>query len=137
MTDSITRLIDGFFNWAGGLAPVHYSFLLRALALYGLPTLFCAMAFVQGNRSVLAQSLCCIAGVLLAASLPLHRITIDNRILRGWFLLLGTGLLAFLPAVLPALVVPTLGMQTKARIGEYIVLGVLFLANLILAWRHS
>lgn len=137
MQDIITRSFEAYFNWAATLPPIHFSFLIRALLLYGLPCLFCAVAFIQGNRSVLVQTLCFTGGLLLAAAIPVHSLTISNRLLRGWLLLFGGILLAFLPAILPAFVFPTIGMQKKARVTGYILLSALFLANLILAWRHQ
>jgi hypothetical protein len=135
--DSISRAFERFFDWAGSLAPIHYRFLLRALLLFGAPCVFCAWAFSRGSRSVLVQSLCFAAGLLLAATIPVNKLTVSNPTLRGWLLVLGGTLLLFLPSILPALVMRTLGMQKKARVAGYVLLGVLFLANLVLARRYQ
>ena len=135
--DALGKIFNSYFDWADGLAPIHFIFLLRALLLFGLPCLFCGWAFARGNRSVLVQSLCFAAGLLLAATIPVDKLIMRNRVLCGWLLLLGGTLLLFLPSILPALLLPTLGVQKKARVAGYVLLGVLFLANLVLARRYQ
>lgn len=114
--DAISKLFDEFFDWVAGLAQIHFSFLLRAMLLFGLPCLFCGWAFARGNRAVLGQSSFA-AGLLLAAAIPVDKLIVGNRLLRGWLLLLGSTLLLFLPSSLPALVLPTEGLQKRSRGG--------------------
>jgi predicted membrane-bound spermidine synthase len=134
--DIINKLFNWYFDFAGGLAPIHVSFLLRALLVFGLPTLFCAWALASGNRTILFQALCVVLGLLLAATIPVDKLVINGRQARGWILLCGVVLLAFLPGMLVALALPTVGMQRKARIFAYVILAVLFLTNVFLAGRQ-
>jgi len=135
--DAIGKLYQNFFDWAGGLAPIHFTFLLRALLLFSLPCVLCAWALASGNRTTPLQVLCAAVGTLLTAIMPVDKLTITSRQARGWLLLCGVVALAFLPGIFATLVVSTVGMQRKVRIFAYLALFVLFLANLFLAWRQQ
>ena len=128
--DAISRLFDSYFDWANGLAQIHFGFLLEALFLFGLPCVLSGFALIKGNRSIFLQVLLFVVGMLLAASIPFYKLTISSRLARGWFIGIAIVLLAFLPAILPSVVVPQLGPQRKLRILCYVVLVLLFLFNL-------
>jgi hypothetical protein len=135
--DAISRISSNYMDWAGRLAPIHYDFLLHAIVLFGVPCALCAWALGQGNRSVFLQILCVAGGIFLSAVVPFHQLTVGNRMVRGGLLLLGVPLLLCLPGILVWLMVPTVGQQRKGRIIAYSILAVLFLANLVLAWRKQ
>jgi hypothetical protein len=126
----ISRLFDHYFKWVDRLGQVHIGFLLEALLLFGLPCLLCGIALAKGYRSIFLQALLLVVSVLLAATIPVYKMSIGGRITKGWFVAIAIVLLAFLPAILPSLVVPQLGAQKALRIMCYVVLVILFIANL-------
>lgn len=128
-TDVLTENLRTYFDWSGRVAPEHIGFLLRCLLLYGLPCLFSGWAFARGNRSVAIQAMCAATGLLLAATIPADHVTITNKFVRGWFIFLSVVLLAFLPALLPKLVIPQLGPQRKLQVIGYLVLVGLFISE--------
>ena len=134
--DAITKFNTWYFNWAGDLAPIHCHFIQRALLLLLLACLFCGWALAAGNRTIFGQIICITVSFLLAAMIPVDRLDITDRYARGWLLLCGGVLLAFGPGILVALVVPTVGMQRRARIFAYLTLVALFITNLFLARRQ-
>lgn len=75
-SDVITGLFSDYFDWTDQLPQEQVAFLLRALLLFGLPCLFCGWAFTRGNRSVLVQSLCFAAGLLLGAESRVKKLTL-------------------------------------------------------------
>lgn len=135
--DAISSISSNYMDFAGRLAPIHYDFLLHAILLFGVPAALCAWALGQGNRLSILQILCVAAGICLVAITPFHQLTVGNRMVRACLLLLGVPLLVSLPAILVWLMVPTVGQQRKGRILAYSILAVLFLANLVLAWRKQ
>ncbi|MGZ5506545.1 MAG: hypothetical protein ACXWKH_09220 [Limisphaerales bacterium] len=105
--------------------------MLQALLLFGLPTILCQVAFVRGSRLVPLQIVLCIAGFLVAASVPVEKFEFVNHTLRVWVVTLSIFLLLFLPRTLAGLLTPELGKQRKLRTAFVCVLGMLFLANLL------
>jgi len=78
---------------------------------------------------VFAQTLCATCGLLLACTLPVQRLAINDLTLKTWIVALCVVVLAFLPALLPTLLTPTLGMQQRLRVLFYVALIGLFVAN--------
>ena len=134
--DSITKLCEYYLNWANCLAPIHYHFLLRALLVLLLACFFCGWALTAGNQTIFGQILCATVSFLLSVMIPVDRLEITDKFARGWLLLCGAVLLAFLPGILVAMLLPTVGMQRKARIFAYLTLVALFITNLFLARRQ-
>src|SRR5213083_1238033 len=85
-SDVISEFFQGLFTFVQDLDPAFLSFVLRAIMLFGLPTMMCVYAFSKGNRSVPIQILCAIAGVLLAGCLPLEKVVIRNSMLKTFVL---------------------------------------------------
>lgn len=128
--DIITKLTNEYFNCVNGLPPVHFAFVLRALLLFGVPFSLCAWAFLRGNESVMVQSLLLVVGLMLAATIPVQKFTIENRFVKGWVVAIACVLVGFIPALLPSVLVRELGRQRKLRVVFYLILLGLFIANL-------
>jgi hypothetical protein len=118
----LSRTFDGYFTWAGTLAPVYFYGLLRLFLTFGLPAALTGLAFARGNRSIFLQVLACVAGLLLAATLPVENIEFHNRFVRGWIIALTFAILLFLPAFLAFLLVRHLGAQRKVAVILYVLL---------------
>ena len=125
--DILGKLFESYLRWAGHLAPNYVTRLLRLVLLFGLPVALAAGVFMRGNRRESIQILSGVVGVLLAASLPLHRLEIHNYLVRGWLIALSVVALCFLPSALTFLMVPHAGMQRQVRRGLYILMVVLLL----------
>ncbi len=133
--DIISKLTETLANEAAGLSAATIQFWLRLILLLTLPAAGCAWSFLRGYRSVFIQVLVGIVGLLVAVSLPLQCLTITSGLARLWLLVLGGVIVAFMPAALPPLIVPTLGAQLKLRKAFYAGVAVIILANLL--WRSS
>ncbi len=131
--DIITKYFLDCVRWVGNLSAAQFNFFVRATLCFGLPTLACYAAFLHGSRSVLRQCLCLVLSILLAMFLPLGWIANLDPRLKTVLLALSLTLLAFLPTLLPVLLVPQLGLQRRLRLFGYLALGALFLLNLIYA----
>jgi hypothetical protein len=126
----ITRILT---DQAAALSPATIQFWLRLILLLTLPAAGCAWSFLRGYRSVFIQVLVGFVGMLFALSLPLQCVSIPSGLARLWLLVLGGVIVAFMPAALPPLIVPTLGAQQKLRKALYVGVAGLILANLL--WR--
>lgn len=133
--DIISKLTETLAAQAAALAPATIQFWLRLTLLLTLPAAACAGSFLRGYRSVFIQVLASMVGLLVAISLPLQHVSINSGLARLWVLVLGGVLVAFMPAALPPLIVPTLGDQQKLRKTIYAGVVLIILANLL--WRSS
>lgn len=131
--DIISKFIESLAAQAAGLSVATIQFWLRLTLLLTLPAAACASSFLRGYRSVFIQVLAGTVGLLVAISLPLQRVSINSGLVRVWVLVLGGIIVAFMPAVLPSLIVPTLGAQQKLRKAFYAGVALIILANLL--WR--
>ena len=120
--DLLSKGCSTYFTWSEHLAPVFFLGLLRLLLFFGVPTALAIVIFERGNRSVFVQVLCCVIGMLLAATLPLQRLEIQNGTARGWLIALATVTLFFLPAALAFLLVPEAGKQRLVRRALYLLM---------------
>lgn len=130
--DIISRIFGSFYEGIYRLDPVHFNFLLKAIALFGVPCLLCYASFRRGSRSTLVQCLCLVAGILLASIIPVHRLEFASRVAKAWLFVFGSILLCFLPALLARFVVPTLGRQRLVRVIGYSLLVLLLIGNLVI-----
>ena len=128
--DIISRLFEHLENWIAGWQPSSLQFLLRLILLFLLPCTLCGVAFRRGSRSVFAQTLCAVCGVLLACTLPVQKWVFDNITLKTWMVVISVVVLAFLPAILPSLLAPTVGVQRRLQAVLYGALVALLLGNL-------
>ena len=98
--------------------------------VFGIPTVLTALVFARGNRSIFVQLICFAIGLLLAATLPLERIEIHSRFVRGWTIALTVVALFFLPSILAFLLVPSAGAQRRLRWLLYLLLAGVMVAIL-------
>jgi hypothetical protein len=129
MQDTIYSLYQHYADWIGCLYPETISFIIRATLLFSLPCALCYLAFINRSRSTLIQSLCLVAGIMIACSLP-FRIPYDPAV-KTWVISFCFLLLAFIPGILPLFLTPCFGLQRKLRWFLYGSLLALFIFNLI------
>lgn len=129
MQDAIYSIYQCYADWVGCLYPETMSFIIRATLLFGLPCAMCYIAFINRSRSILIQSLCCVAGIMIACSLP-FRIPYDP-VVKTWVISFCFLLLAFIPGIIPLFLTPKFGLQKKLRWFLYGSLLALFIFNLI------
>jgi hypothetical protein len=136
ISEAIVNIIHSLFEnyccWIDGWSPAHYSFFIQAVLLFCLPTLFCAIAFQRGSRSVFVQTLAFIFGLFLATSIPVEQLIPHVSFFKAWLLIACLVLLLFLPGVLARLLIPELGRQRKLQTLFYAILLSLFLVNLVI-----
>jgi hypothetical protein len=130
--DILSKITRALADYAAGLSPSTIQFWLRLVLLLTLPAATCAWTFLRGYRSVFLQVLAGVLGALVALSMPLQQVQISNGMVRLWLLTFTVVFVAFWPAVLPRLLINTLGAQRKLRNGLYAAVGLLILLNLIL-----
>jgi hypothetical protein len=128
--DIVHKLFAEYCAWINTWSLGHLGFFPQAALLYGLPTVFCYLAFLKGSRSVLVQTVAFVVGTLLAAEFPVDKFVPSGAIAKTWLFTLSFIVLAFLPAALPKVLTPRLGTQRMLCVAGYIALAGLFLANL-------
>jgi hypothetical protein len=132
MKNLVRTLFDKYCDWIDHWTQGHFAFFLQVVLLFGLPAVFCFLAFKRGNRSVCLQMLAFVFGILLACTIHVEKIVIPNPVIKAWILTICIAVLAFLPGFLPTLLTPTLGKQRKLRMGLWVLLAGLLLANLLM-----
>ncbi len=129
--DLFSKLTLALVNYAEGLSPQTIRFWLRLLFVLVLPVAASAWTFNGGFRSVFVQVAAGVLGLLLALSLPLQRVEIPNGMVRVWLLTFVLLAVTFSPAVLPRLLLPTLGGQKRLRNALILAVAALIAANLL------
>ncbi len=128
----LTKFTEVIVHYTEGLSSQTIQFWLRLVLLLMLPVIICAWTFRQGYRSVFIQVLAGVFGVLVALSLPLQHFQITSGMARIWLLTFAILALIFLPTILPALLLPTVGAQRKLR--QVLIFAVLALVIANLLW---
>jgi hypothetical protein len=72
-----------------------------------------------------------VLGGLVALSLPLHHVRIGSGMARLWLLTFAMLVVAFIPVLLPNLLLPTLGAQQRLRRVLVCAIVAVILANLL------
>lgn len=129
--DILSKLTHGLADYAAGLSMGTIQFWLRLVLLLTLPAGACAWTFVRGYRSIFLQVLAGVLGALVALTVPLQQVQISHGMVRLWLLTFAIVFVVFWPAVLPRLLINTLGAQRKLRNFLYAGVAVLILLNLI------
>ena len=129
--DVIAKIITLLIQFSEDLSPQTIQFWLRLVFLLTLPVAASAWTFNRGYRSVFVQVAAGFFGALVALSLPLHRVQINSGMARLWFLTFAVLVVAFIPLILPNLLLPTLGAQQRLRKVLIYTIAALVIANLI------
>lgn len=129
--DVLARFTTSLVRYAEGLSPQTIQFWLRLVCLLTLPVAAAAWTFKRGYRSVFVQVSAGLLGVLVALSLPLHHVRIESGMARLWLLTFAILIVAFIPVLLPNLLLPTLGAQQRLRKALVLTVGAIILANLL------
>ena len=128
----ITKTFETYRTWIDGWSVPHLSFFLQAALLFGLTTLFCFISFQRGNRSVGVQVLSFVIALLSTSAIPVEKLVPQQATVKMWVFSLCFVALLFLPGILPTFLTPQLGAQQRIRKVFYIILCILFIANLFL-----
>jgi len=129
--DVLAKFTTTLVSYAEGLSPQTIQFWMRLVCLFTLPVAASAWTFNRGYRSVFIQVTAGVLGALVALSLPLQHVRIQNGIARLWLLTVAILIVTFIPLILPNLLLPTLGAQQRLRKALVCTVAALILANLI------
>ena len=130
--DILSQSTHGLTDFASKLSLDTIHFWIRLPLLLTLPAAACFWTFQRGFRSIPLQVLAAVLGAMVALSIPLDHLRIENGMLRLWLITFSILFVALWPAILPRLLINTLGAQRKLRNFLYWVVGVLIFLNLIL-----
>jgi hypothetical protein len=129
--DVLAKFTTTLVCYAEGLSPQTIQFWLRLVCLLTLPVVASAWTFKRGYRSTFIQVTAGLLGALVALSLPLQHVRVQNGMARLWLLAFAILIVTFLPVILPNLLLPTLGAQQRLRKALVFTVAALILANLI------
>ena len=129
--DVLAKFTTTLVCYTEGLSPQTIQFWLRLVCLLTLPVAASAWTFKRGCRSVFIQVTAGVLGALVALSLPLQQVRVQNGMARLWLLTFAILIVTFLPVILPNLLLPTLGAQQRLRKALVCTVAVLIIANLI------
>ena len=129
--DVLAKFTTTLVSYAVGLSPQTIQFWLRLVCLLTLPVVASAWTFNRGYRSVFMQVAAGVLGALVALSLPLRDVRIQNGMARLWILTFAVLIVTFIPIILPNLLLPTVGAQQRLRKALVCTVAGLIIANLI------
>jgi hypothetical protein len=129
--DVLAKVTTALVRYAEGLSSQTIQFWLRLVCLLIFPVAASAWTFKRGYRSVFMQVSAGVLGGLVALSLPLHHVRIGSGMARLWLLTFAMLVVAFIPVLLPNLLLPTLGAQQRLRRVLVCAIVAVILANLL------